>query len=38
MAKQIANDLEDEPFRDVVVKIATGKVVHKTPIKSASKC
>jgi hypothetical protein len=38
MAKQTANDLEDEPFKDVVVKTATRKVVHKATIKSDSKC
>ena len=37
MAKQIANDVEDEPFKDVVVKTEAGKVVHKAPIKSDSK-
>jgi hypothetical protein len=36
MAKQIASDLEDEFFKEVVVKTQTGKVVHKTPIKSGS--
>lgn len=36
MAKQLANDVEDEPFKDVVVKSETGKVVHKAPIKSDS--
>jgi hypothetical protein len=34
MAKQIANDAADEPFKDVVVKTPAGKVVHKAPIKS----
>ena len=37
MAKQIAHDVEDDFFKDVVVKTATGKVIHKTPIKSDSK-
>jgi hypothetical protein len=37
MAKQIANDVEDEHFKNVVVKTAAGKVVHKTPIKPDSK-
>jgi hypothetical protein len=36
MAKQIASDLDDEFFKEVVVKTQTGKVVHKTPIKSGS--
>jgi hypothetical protein len=34
MAKQIAIDVEDRSLTDVVVKDATGEVVHKTPIKS----
>ena len=38
MAKQIASDMEDEPFKDVVVKTTTGKVIHKTPIRTDSKC
>ena len=33
MAKQIANDVEDDSFKNVVVKTAAGKVIHKTPIK-----
>ena len=37
MAKQIANDAEDEPFTDVVMKTATGKIIHKTPIESDPK-
>jgi hypothetical protein len=37
MAKQIAGDAEDEPFKDVVVKTETGQVVHKAPIKSGSR-
>jgi hypothetical protein len=36
MAKQIANDVEDGSLKDVVVKTAAGKVIHKTPIKSDS--
>jgi hypothetical protein len=37
MAKQIANDVEDDSFKAVVVKTANGKVIHKTPIKSDPK-
>ena len=37
MAKQIAKDVEDAPFKDIVVKTAAGEVIHKTPIKSHSK-
>src|SRR5436853_7544168 len=37
MAKRIANDLEDDSFKDVVVKTPTGKVIHRTPIKSDPK-
>jgi len=34
IAKQIAVEGEDRSHTDIVVKSATGKVVHKTPIKS----
>jgi uncharacterized protein DUF6894 len=34
MAKQIANDVDDGSFTDVVVKTDAGKIIHKTPIKS----
>jgi len=34
MAKQIAIDVEDRSLTDIVVKSATGEVVHKTSIKS----
>ena len=37
MAQQIANDVEDDSFKDVVVKTATGKIIHKAPIKSDPK-
>ena len=33
MAKQIAKDVEDDSFKDVVVKTATGEVIHKASIK-----
>jgi hypothetical protein len=34
MAKQIAIDVEDRSLTDIVVKTATGEVIHRTPIKS----
>jgi len=37
MAKQIASDVEEESFTEVVVKTQTGKVVHKSAIKHDSK-
>ena len=37
IAKQIANDVDDESFTDVVVKTDSGKIIHKTPIKSDAK-
>jgi len=37
MAKQIVSDVEEESFKEVVVKTQTGKVVHKSPIKHDSK-
>jgi len=37
MAKQIANDVDDGSFTDVVVKTDSGKIIHKTPIKSDPK-
>ena len=37
MAKQIASDVDDGSFTDVVVKTDSGKIIHKTPIKSDPK-
>jgi hypothetical protein len=37
LAKQIAVDLDDDSLKEVVVKTDAGKVIHKAPIKTASK-
>jgi hypothetical protein len=34
IAKQISTDVEDENFKDVVVKTDDGKEIYKAPIKS----
>jgi uncharacterized protein DUF6894 len=34
IAKQISDDIEDEGFKDVVVKTEGGKEIYKAPIKS----
>jgi hypothetical protein len=34
MAKQIANDVDDNSLKEIVVKTETGDVIHKAPIKS----
>ena len=34
IAKQISIDVEDESFKDVVVRTDEGKEIYKTPIKS----
>ena len=34
IAKQIASDVEDDSFKEVVVKSDDGKEIYKAPIKS----
>jgi Domain of unknown function (DUF6894) len=34
LAKQLAADLDDGSFKDVVIKTETGEIIHKAPIKS----